>query len=293
MGWVKRRLLCFLLFLISGMMVADDVKDKDKNANTLIKEIVEITTDDEWILKGDFYKVKYDEEGKLEGKTILLLHMLRSDRNAYNQIIGGLTELGFNILNVDWRGHGESVFKVQKCPKGGHPTTAACLPMKPHSYKEFLEEDYKDAIKDVEATIKFLEDKGAKKENIGIIGASIGANFAVRYASANPQLLFLVLLSPGLKYMDGIEILELFKDLANTNIKIFLYSSSTEDDDYSYQSCKKLEKEYRKEKKSKKENLVTVYKEWIGHGTNSLRFISQSLFDNLKQFTDQTKEKNK
>lgn len=52
--------------------------------------------------------------------------MLPSDRSSYSLIISNLTELGFNVLNLDWRGHGESIHKEEKCLQGGFPTTAAC-----------------------------------------------------------------------------------------------------------------------------------------------------------------------
>ncbi len=175
---VMKKTLLILVFLICGLIMSEEVKKEQgekkifkkfkvsadvEEKKVVSKEVVEIITEDEWILKGDFYKVDYDKEGKLQGKTILLLHMLPADRSSFNQIIGDLTELGFNILNLDWRGHGESIYKVEKCLKGGHPTTAACPPPRPYSYKEFTKEDYRNAITDVEAAIKFLEEKGAKK----------------------------------------------------------------------------------------------------------------------------------
>ncbi len=262
----------------------EDKTNAPKKVKDIIKESVEIKTEDSWILKGDLYKVNYNEEDKkLIGNTLLLLHMLPSDRSSYNQIIPSLIELGFNILNLDWRGHGESVYKEDKCPQGGFPTTLACPPKKAISYESFTNEDYKSALLDVEAAVKFLEEQGVKKENLGIIGASIGANYALQFAAKNPQIKFIVLLSPGLDY-HGVKTIEGIKTLAETDVKILIYSSSTDEDTVSYKSCKKLEKEYAEVKGAKTTNLIASYKEYVGHGTDMLRHIQKDLINNIKQF---------
>lgn len=256
------------------------VEKSEQQSKNTIKETVTIQTDDGWVLKGDLYKVNYDKELKLEGNAVLLLHMLPADRSSYNQLIPSLTELGLNVLNLDWRGHGESIYKKEKCLRGGGPTTAACPPPRVISYESFTNKDYKEAIKDVEAAIKFLEENGIKKENIGIIGASIGANYAIQYSAENPQLKYIILLSPGLDY-HGVKIKESIETLAKSNVKIVIYSSSTDEDSYSYKSCQEIVTTYNKNTKAT--NLIVTYKEYVGHGTDMLKHIHDNLINNIKQ----------
>lgn len=261
----------------------DDKKEQEAKKKDIIKEVVTLETEDKWILKGDLYKVNYDEKFNLVGPTLLLLHMLPADRSSYNSIIPSLTEMGFNVLNLDWRGHGESIYKNEPdCPKGGHPTTAACWPKKEISYEKFTNEDYKNAIEDVDTAIKFLESSGVKKADIGIIGASIGANYAIQYAAENPQIKFIVLLSPGSNY-HGVKTIESMKRLATSDVKILMYSTSTDEDTYSYESCQELEKEYKSVKDAKTENLSVTYKKYVGHGTEMLKHIATELTEKLKK----------
>ena len=54
------------------------------------------------------------------------------------------------------------------------------------------------ALRDVEAAVKQLRDKGCTE--VAIVGASIGANLALLVAADDPEITNVVLLSPGLDY---------------------------------------------------------------------------------------------
>lgn len=114
-------------------------------------------------------------------KSIILLHMLGRNRSDWNDFANLLQKEGYSVLSIDLRGHGESA--------NGRP------------YQEFSESDYRAMVLDVEAAANFLSSKGKTLE--AIVGASIGANVGLNYASKH-GIAKLVLLSPGLNYR-GVE----------------------------------------------------------------------------------------
>ena len=107
---------------------------------------------------------------------VILLHMLGRNRGDYAEFAQRLHSEGFNVISIDFRGHGESDGNVQ----------------------EFTEQDFQDMVKDVKAAKDFLAEEGVTK--VGIVGASIGANVALQYAVTDPAVAALVLLSPGENY---------------------------------------------------------------------------------------------
>ncbi len=104
---------------------------------------------------------------------ILLLHMLGRDRSDWHDFALQLQQAGYAVLAIDLRGHGES--------EGSR--------------------DYTLMERDAAAGIRFLRDQPQIDANrLLIIGASIGANIALRYAASDPDIAGVVLLSPGLDY---------------------------------------------------------------------------------------------
>lgn len=114
------------------------------------------------------------------GKGVLLLHILNSDRRAWASFAEKLQEEGYAILAIDLRGHGDSDL----------------------DWRDFVEteqdSDFLDMLLDVQAAEDYLNEQG--KFATIIIGASIGANLAVLHAEKDPRVEHLVLLSPGMNY---------------------------------------------------------------------------------------------
>lgn len=137
--------------------------------------VVEIEADDGLMLIGDWYAA---EE---EGPAILLLHMLGSDRSAWEPLIPALvSDYGLNLLNLDMRGHGDT---------GG-------------------DREWDLAEQDVQTVIDWLrEQDGVDPERIAIVGASIGSNLAIRGWANDEGVATAVALSPGLDYR-GVTTLE-------------------------------------------------------------------------------------
>lgn len=144
----KLMLLLLLLLLVMPVYAQDEVA---------------IPASDGLMLVGDYYPSD-------SGKAVLLLHMLSSNRRAWDSLIPSLTEQGFAVLAIDMRGHGAT--------RGGSDWTLA--------------ED------DVQVLIDWLREQGA--EQVAIVGASIGSNLALRGAANDEQVVTAVALSPGLEY---------------------------------------------------------------------------------------------
>jgi len=140
---------------------------------------VNFETDDGFKIYGNFY-----EPENPNGKALILLHMLRTNKDYWHDFAEKLKERGYYVLAIDLRGHGESVFKNGK----------------KMTWEEFSESDFKNMVLDVKAAKLFLIEKGVNEKSIGIIGASIGANTALNYAATDEEIKAIALLSPGLDY---------------------------------------------------------------------------------------------
>ncbi len=137
-------------------------------------EAVSIRASDGLQLRGDLYRPA-DREG--DAPALLLLHMLGSERDAYEPLLPSLLDAGYIVLNMDLRGHGETAGS----------------------------QDWGLAQQDVQTTLDWLrEQQGVADEQIAIIGASVGSNLALVGCANDEFCVTAVALSPGLDYR-GIE----------------------------------------------------------------------------------------
>lgn len=120
------------------------------------------------------------------GQAVICLHQLQLDHTTYDAFAQKLCARGFYVLAPDLRGHGQSNSMA------GHTLT----------HESMTEDEFRKIPGiDVEAAKNYLVSMcKIDSENIGIIGASIGANAALISAGRNPQTKFVVALSPGLDY---------------------------------------------------------------------------------------------
>ena len=181
-------------------------------------ERISFKTFDNIIIVGDFYFVGQDS------KTVMLLHELGKDRNVWDSFVPQLTVAGFNVIAFDFRGHSES-----RLQNGSIIT-----------YKAFLDSDWQLLQQDAKSARDYLFGKGISKNGIIMVGASIGANAGVQYASSNPEVEKVVLLSGGESY-HGITVSGGFISSMNSQKgkTRFLFVSSA-DDKYSYDSSQKI-----------------------------------------------------
>ena len=113
------------------------------------------------------YSLSLDEQKS----AVILLHELNGQKEDYDSLTPILNQNNYSTLALDFRGHGQS---------------------------EGSKEDYSKYIDDIKAAKEYLKEKDY--ENIYIIGSSIGANTALKYATTDKEIKKIILLSPGVDY---------------------------------------------------------------------------------------------
>lgn len=171
-------------------------------------------------------------------KGAILLHMMPADRTSWITTAQKLDEQGYASLAIDERGHGES-------------TMNGIL-----NYKNFTDEEQQAKILDAEAALTYLLHQGFSKENIVVMGASIGANLAIQLLTRHPELPLAIALSPGLNYR-GIKTDELITQL-HPGQKVILVAS--EEDVESFESARTLQR-------LNPSQTVLIERKDLGHGT--------------------------
>ena len=131
---------------------------------------VMLSTEDYRTIAATFYDIESD-------RSAILLHAMGKDRSSWDNFIPILINAGYNVMTLDLRGHGES--------EGDH--------------HEFGMQEFSAMYMDVEAAKNHLVLSG-RTGDVLLIGASIGANTALRYAVEDEDVSKLILLSPGLEY---------------------------------------------------------------------------------------------
>ncbi len=215
-------------------------------ANEVVIEKISITTTDGVGIVGDWYVPDYPN-----GSAVILLHMMNRDRASWKKFAGLLAYEGYGVLAIDMRGHGESVFQKNNDTK------------RVLDYREFSDEEHQSSMLDIEASVGFVDgQKNIPENRISLVGASIGANLALRFVGESKHVNRAVLLSPGLEYR-GIRTPKLIKDLSEGK-SIYMIAGSF--DTYSSQSVREL---------SKQESAASIKTEILpnpkaGHGTDML-----------------------
>ena len=195
-----------------------------------MKKTVSFQTKDGVKIVGDFYDAKFQ-------KSIILLHILPGSREDFSEFANLLFNSGYNVLNIDERGHGDSEAWASEMG----------------SWQEFTQADYDKMICDVEAAAQWLGNKIPEIE-LALVGGSIGANIAMVFG-AKYQPKVIVALSPGIDY-HGIK-----AEIASRNYRQNLLVTASRDDAYSFESSEKL---FEISKASHKE---LIKYEDAGHGT--------------------------
>jgi len=194
-----------------------------------MKEEIILTAADGIKIAGTYYEVEIQSV-----KSVILLHMLRRERSVWNDLIPKLSSAGFSSLTIDFRGHGSSF----------------------GNWQQFQAQDYLNMRLDIQASFDFLRQK-TPVGKIAIIGASIGANHALRFASSS--LSALVLLSPGLDY-HGVT-----TDDYIARYRGPIFFAAAQDDKYAYSSTITLYEKSLSEIKK-----LQIYKTG-GHGTEMFK----------------------
>ncbi|MFA6136029.1 MAG: alpha/beta fold hydrolase [Candidatus Paceibacterota bacterium] len=186
---------------------------------------------------------------------VVYLHMMPSTKESFFDLAVKLQTLGYEGISIDFRGHGQS--------EGG-----------PDGYLNFSDSEHQNYYNDVLGTVDFLVSQGAKKEKIYFVGASIGANVALKYLSLNKETTKAVLLSPGFNYR-GITTKDLVVNLSET--KDILFVSSQDDESNSGE----VEELFSLVPQSAKKDKVIFEK--AGHGTDMFA-VQSDLYEKIISF---------
>lgn len=108
---------------------------------------------------------------------IVFVHMLGGSKEEWLDMESSAFRQGISVVAMDLRGHGENI-STPTPP----PDDATCFAM----------------TRDVQSAVTYLRSQGIKK--VSLVGASLGANLAIRTAADDPNITSVTLLSPGLSY---------------------------------------------------------------------------------------------
>jgi len=204
-------------------------------------ETIKFESADKVEIVGTFY-----QSPKADSPAVLLLHQWRSDRHSFDEFAKHLQTKGFGVLSIDGRGFGDSI----KTTDG----------------KTISAERSDDAVKGMKADVGnafvFLaKQKNVDPEDIGIIGASYGSSLAIIYASENPIVKAVALLSPGLNYFGNMPTMPAVKKYGNRPLLLV----AAENDRASAASVRKLRDGGTNDKFK-----IQIYSKG-GHGTGILK----------------------
>lgn len=175
-------------------------------------EPLTLVTDDGVELAADWYAGHPD--GLAQGGAVILLHMYRSDRRAWQPVRDELHRAGLATLALDLRGHGESA------ALGGAQGADLAARVAARETAVFQAMDH-----DVAAAVAWLEAQRFEPRRIGLMGASVGCSVALRAARADPRLGGVVALSPGTAYLG----LDSLADVADWDMRPVMLVSSAEE----------------------------------------------------------------
>ncbi len=139
---------------------------------------------------------------------VVLLHMLGRNRGDWDSFARQLQELGYAVLTIDFRGHGESEGK----------------------------REWSKMTLDAAIAASFIRARPeVDPDQVVLMGASIGANIAINYAAQDDDISGVALLSPGLDY-HGVKTADAVKQYGPR--PLFIAASS--EDEYAAKSARKL-----------------------------------------------------
>lgn len=172
-----------VISLIFSLVNFAEAKPKKKKIIST-KHKIEFTTRDKFILVGDLYLASNQTEKPL----IVCLHSFSMNAKVWKNLAENLRLKGYNVLTMDLRGHGRSVYNES-------------LKLKSRYY--YKQDDWQKLPKDVIDSIKYVKANYPKINcnNVIVIGADIGASAgAIASMSLKKPPEKLILISPMLEF---------------------------------------------------------------------------------------------
>jgi len=204
---MKKRIYVLAGGILLVVLILVAVYVRQNGVPTIAPRTVGLTTQDGLSLKTSFYPAKGTE---LPAPALLLLPMAYSDRRAWHDFAQNAQGAGYAVLALDLRGHGDSA---------GEKVFDTAMDL------------------DVDAALMWLMARpDVDSERVGIAGASVGANLALRAGARYPEIESVALLSPGMQLWD-IGIQEAIVDYGKRAVLIIV----SEEDAYPAGSCQQLD----------------------------------------------------
>lgn len=200
--------LCIIFSLILFLSAPYCAAAKNSKEKISKKQKIEFTTKDRFILVGDLYLAK----PKTNKPLIVMLHSYGLSSRYWYTLPEQLREKGYNVLTMDLRGHGRSVYNEK-------------LKLKSRFY--FKQDTWQKLPDDVIQSINYVKAnyKSINCNEIYIIGADLGASAGV-LAGANMKFKpeKMVLISPMLNFK-GLYIPVKIASFKNTKFFVLLSKS--------------------------------------------------------------------
>ena len=148
------------------------------------EKAVTLSTQDGWQLVAVYSPAQNDN------RTVILLHDLGKNKEAFTSFRKALSRAGFGYLALDLRGHGQSV-------GGGRMASFA---------REGVDNPFNKMTRDVEAAVSFLEKQQVPTANMVLLGCGLGANVAAKSTTFWPDIPLVALISPSANTRDVLTI---------------------------------------------------------------------------------------
>lgn len=207
-----------------------DINDLEAPGPKLGGETFWLKAADDTPVAAEFISV----EGAPARGSVILVHMLGSQRGDWAPLVQPLIESGFDVLAIDLRGHGQSTVLGER-------------------YREFDTADWLAAAQDIRAAVAYLSPQISPPHFL--IGASIGANLSLIEAAEDNRVSGIITLSPGDDYR-GVSPADSAAALGKRPVLLV----AAEEDAYSAESTRELATQL--------ENARAEIYPGSGHGTN-------------------------
>lgn len=165
---------------------------------------INFNAEDGLSVKGDLY-----EANEEMNPVMLLCHQARYSRGEYQETAKKFQEMGYSCLAIDQRS-GDQV--------NGIINETARL-----AREKEMEDDYLDAVQDIEAGIEYLYNKYQKP--VILVGSSYSASLVLKIAKEDERVLAVISFSPGEYFGDQLNLTETITGLEKP---VFLTSSKKE-----------------------------------------------------------------
>ena len=177
--------LLLIIFFAFTLLGADAAQKKKRVKKPRIKTKVELEAKDGFLLVGDLY---FAPQRKPARPLIILLHSFGSRASDWGNLSENLRLKNFNVLALDLRGHGRSVYMKN---------------LKFKSRMNFTKDDWAKMPIDVVSSIDYIRKNYPQinTDEIYIVGADLGASMAVLAAAVMKiKPLKMVLISPYVSF---------------------------------------------------------------------------------------------